>query len=232
MALWEQIEPLLERALATRGVQQFALDDDEAVWAAGLAAVDGSLEIRTGTRGAKRGPLRRHRVDRAALEAMAFTEVIDAWALGLEPVPLLARRAAALLEQALTGPLRASPDGCVAVFFEQTGPEPGAAPGAPHLEHLQAAVRVWEQESGIMVAAGRPSRACLDLTLGGGTAQLNVIPPEGLELEIPGFRTDESGWPVCDVPREEAAELADAVLHQELGVRQDEPLFVHFLTGE
>jgi hypothetical protein len=234
MTLWEQIEPFLERALATRGVQLLAVDGDEELWVAGVAAVDGSLELRTGTSGAKRGMLRRHEIDRAAMAALGFSEAFgDAWALGLEPVPLLAPRGAAVLEQALTGPMSAHPDARVTLVLEETGPM-DAAPGAPHLEHLQAAVRVWEQdrEARISVGAGRPSRNCLDLVLRDGTARLGVIPPEGADLAIAGFDADELGWPFAELGPGEVARAADTVLHQELGVREDDPLFVHLLPRE
>jgi hypothetical protein len=214
MALWQQIEPVLERVLATRGAQVLAIGGDTEVWVAGVAAVDGSLEIRTGDRGAKRG-LRRKRIDRTALEALGLQRAFpDAWALGLEPAPLLARRGASLLEQALTHALGASHQARADVVFEQTGLI-SRDPGAPHREHLREAVAVCEPDAAIMVSAGRPSRNCLDLVLNGDVATVSVV--DGDEREVPVH---------------EAAAVADALLHEDLGVRQDAPLFVHFLLRE
>jgi hypothetical protein len=227
MALWEQIEPALEAALATCGVQQLVIDGDEKLWVAGLGALDGSLELRTGDRGARRGILRRAQIDRAALEALGFSERVDAWSLGLEPGPRLARRGAALLEQALTGALGAPRDARAEVDFERTGLVPEDR-GAGHRAHLEAAVRVWRERPSTWIAieAGRPSRGCFDLGPHDDGVFMSVHPPEGSTLAIPGFSLDEAGWPWTVIPRADLPRVADDVMHGPLAVREDEPLFV------
>jgi hypothetical protein len=71
MGLREEIDAALAEAAAEGGVRQLAVDGDEEVWVAGVAATDGTLEVRVGDRGPRRG-LRRWRPDRTVMEAQGF----------------------------------------------------------------------------------------------------------------------------------------------------------------
>ena len=85
MGLREEIEAALGEAAADGGVRQLAIDGDEKVWVAGLVATDGTLEVRVGDHGPRRG-LRRRRPDRGVLEAQGFRDSFeDAWILPLPP---------------------------------------------------------------------------------------------------------------------------------------------------
>src|SRR4051812_20551620 len=56
MGLREEIEAAFGEAAAEDGVRVLAVDGDEKVWVGGLAATDGTLEVRVGDRGPRRGP--------------------------------------------------------------------------------------------------------------------------------------------------------------------------------
>ena len=55
MGLREEIEAAFGEAAAQGGVRVLAIDGDEEVWVGGLAATDGTLEVRVGDRGPRRG---------------------------------------------------------------------------------------------------------------------------------------------------------------------------------
>jgi len=120
MGLREEIEAALAAAAAD-GVQQLSIDGDEEVWVAGAAATDGTLEVRTGDRGARRG-LRRRRADRSVMEAHGFRHnFYDVWVLPVPPGAGQAARGAAAAVSALVGGLGVEPDARAEVFFTQRG---------------------------------------------------------------------------------------------------------------
>ena len=95
MGLREEIEAALAEAAAEGGVRQLAVDGDQEVWVAGVAATDGTLEVRVGDHGARHG-LRCWRPDRTVMEAQGFRDSFhDAWVLPLRPGAGHAARGAA-----------------------------------------------------------------------------------------------------------------------------------------
>ena len=73
MGLREQIEAAFSEAAAEGGVRVLSIDGDDEVWVAGLGATDGTLEVRVGDRGPRRG-LRRRRPDPGAMRALGFRD--------------------------------------------------------------------------------------------------------------------------------------------------------------
>ena len=71
MGLREEIEAAFGEAAAEGGVRVLAIDGDDEVWVAGLGATDGTLEVRVGDRGPRRG-LRRGGPTRARCRPWAF----------------------------------------------------------------------------------------------------------------------------------------------------------------
>jgi hypothetical protein len=101
MGLREEIEAAFGDAAAEGGVRILAIDGDEKVWVGGLAATDGTLEVRVGDRGPRRD-LRRRRPDHGAMEALGFRDGFhDAWILPLAPGAGQAARGAAAAVSAL-----------------------------------------------------------------------------------------------------------------------------------
>jgi len=233
--LWESIEPALEAALDTRGSRTLTVDGDRELWVGGVAAVDGTLEIRTCDVGARRR-LRRRPADAEAMRALGFTHAEDAWRQSLQPGARVAGRGAALVAQAITGPLRAGSASRADVVFEETGLVPGGSPPPPdaaHREHLRAAVGAWDRDRSyrVNVDAGRPAHARLHLSCERpGVAGITIV-AFGRPLEVPGFESDELGDLWREVPVEEAADTADHVLHHALGVAEHDPLFLQFSGG-
>jgi hypothetical protein len=85
MGLREEIEAAFGEAASEGGVRVLAIDGDDEVWVAGLGATDGTLEVRVGDRGPRRG-LRRRRPDQGAMQALGFRDSFhDAWILPLPP---------------------------------------------------------------------------------------------------------------------------------------------------
>jgi hypothetical protein len=122
MGLREEIEAALAEAAAEAGVRQLGIDGDEEVWAAGLGATDGTLEVRVGDRGPRRG-LRRRRPDRTVMAAQSFDRLDDAWFLPVPPGPGQAASGAAASVSALVDGLGVPADAHAAVFFTQRGAE-------------------------------------------------------------------------------------------------------------
>jgi hypothetical protein len=226
--LRDRLEPHLRAAIDDRGVRQLVVDGDEAVWVAGVAAVDGGLDLRTGEHGPRRR-LRRRPVDAAVLAALGFTLGIDAWTRYLPP-PVLTGSAAGLLERVLVEGARVAPGAALELAHSLTGIVPGSAAvpaAAPHVEHLEAAVRIWEREPAWTVHVAGRGQNCADLWLtGGGLAAVSVVTPPGATWEIEGFAPDWSGFPLREVPRAEAAGLVASVLRERFGLRDGDPLFV------
>ena len=75
MGLREEIEAAFGEAAAQGGVRVLAIDGDEEVWVGGLAATDGTLEVRVGDRGPRRG----------------LRPAVDALASGAEEVAFVSR---------------------------------------------------------------------------------------------------------------------------------------------
>src|SRR3954469_13715897 len=121
MGLREQIEAAFGEAAAEGGVRVLAIDGDEKVWVGGLAATDGTLEVRVGDRGPRRG-LRRRRPDQGAMGAMGFRHSFhDAWILPLPRGAGQAARGAAAAVSALVDGLGVPADASAAVSFTQRG---------------------------------------------------------------------------------------------------------------
>jgi hypothetical protein len=75
VGLREEIEAAFGEAAAQGGVRVLAIDGDEEVWVGGLAATDGTLEVRVGDRGPRRG----------------LRPAVDALASGAEEVAFVSR---------------------------------------------------------------------------------------------------------------------------------------------
>jgi hypothetical protein len=102
-------------------VRLLAINGDDEVWVAGLAATDGTLEVRVGDRGPRRG-LRRRRPDEAAMQAQGFRNSFhDAWILPLPSGAGQAARGAAAALSALVDRLGVPADASAAVSFTQRG---------------------------------------------------------------------------------------------------------------
>jgi hypothetical protein len=96
MGLREQIEAALGEVAAEGSVRVLSINGDDDVWVAGLAATDGTLEVRVGDRGPRHG-LRRRRPDEALMHAQGFSNSFhDAWILPLPPSAGQAARGAAV----------------------------------------------------------------------------------------------------------------------------------------
>ncbi len=218
MALREEIEAALAEAAAERGVRQLAIDGDEEVWVAGVAATDGDLEVRVGDRGPRRG-LRRRRPDRAAMEALGFRDDMpDAWALFVPAGSGQAARGAAAAVSALTDGLGVPGDARAEVFFTQRG-----------AKDLVAAVEALAsgREEIAFVAAGRPAENILALVALGDRVRVQTIWPEGGELRLPGFEgEDVEQLSTREVDRDEAVAAAQVVLDAR-GVSAGDPLYIH-----
>jgi hypothetical protein len=117
MGLREEIEAAFAEAAANGGVRQLSIDGDEEVWVAGVAATDGTLEVRVGDRGPRRG-LRRRRPDRAVMEAQGFRDRFhDAWILPVPPGAGQPARGAAAAVSALVGGLGVDADGALFIHL-------------------------------------------------------------------------------------------------------------------
>src|SRR4051794_25002510 len=121
MGLREEIEAAFDEAAAEGGVRLLSIDGDEKVWVAGLVATDGTLEVRVGDRGPRRG-LRRGRPDSTVMKAQGFREGFeDAWILALPAGAGQAARGAAAAVSALVDGLGVTADARAEVSFTQRG---------------------------------------------------------------------------------------------------------------
>jgi hypothetical protein len=219
VGLREDIEAALEQAGSELGVRQLSVDGDEEVWVAGVASVDGALEVRVGDRGPRRG-LRRRRPDRGALEALGFRKRYeDAWTLALPPGAGQAARGAAAAVSALRDALGVPVQEARAeVFFGQRG--------APDLvAAVEALTSGAEDVAGI--STGPAGTLVVTLSPLGGRIRVWAIWPDSEPVDLPGFepdRDEQASW--RDVDRDEAVAAARVVLeaHPE-GARR--PLFIH-----
>jgi hypothetical protein len=155
MALREEIEAAFGQAAAEGGARVLAVDGDDKVWVAGLAATDGTLEVRVGDRRPRRG-LRRRRPDPGAMQALGFRHSFhDAWILPLPPSAGQAARGAAAAVSALVDGLDVPRDAHAEVSFAQRG-----------AKDLVAAVEALE--------SGREEKAFVDPV--GGPNALAMVP--------------------------------------------------------
>ena len=217
MGLREEIEDAFGDAVAQGGVRLLAIDGDDKVWVAGLAATDGTLEVRVGDRGPRHG-LRRRRPDQGALRALGFRDGFhDAWILPLPPGAGQAARGAAAAVSALVDALGVAADASAAVSFTQRG-----------AEDLVAAVDA--------LAAGSAEVASVD-PVGGSNAVSIVADGDGIRVEVlwpsdeplalAGFELDgDERLSRRRVEPDEAVAAARTAL-EALGIGAGDPLFIH-----
>ena len=219
MGLREEIEAALAAAATDGGVQHLSIDGDENVWVAGLAASDGTLEVRVGDRGPRRG-LRRRRADRSVMEGQGFRASFhDAWVLPLPPGAGQAARGAAAAWSALVDGLGVEPDARAEVSFTQRG--------AKDLVDAVEALSSGEEEIAFVDPVGRDN--ALALVAVGDRIRVDVLwPGEGDEpLDVPGFEPDhDEKVSTRTVERDEAVATARAALAA-LGVDADGALLIH-----
>jgi hypothetical protein len=220
MGLREEIEAAFAEAAAEGGVRQLSVDGDEEVWVAGVAATDGTLEVRVGDRGPRHG-LRRRRPDRTVMEAQGFRDSFhDAWVLPLPPGAGQAARGAAAAVSALVDGLGVAADARAEVFFTQRG--------AKDLVAAVEALSSADAEVAFVSPVGGDNALTL-AAAGGDRIRVDVLwPGEGDEpLELPGFELDhDDRASVRTVERDEAVAAARAALAA-LGVGADDALFIH-----
>jgi hypothetical protein len=219
MGLREEIEAAFGEAAADGGVRQLWIDGHEDVWVVGVAATDGTLEVRVGDRGPRRG-LRRRPPDRTVMEAQGFRDSFDdAWIL---PVPRGAgqpARGAAAAVSALVGGLGVEPDARAEVFFTQRG--------AKDLVAAVEALSSGDEKIAFVSPVGADN--ALGLVAVGDRIRVDALwPGDGDEpLELPGFELDHDGRAsVRTVERDEAVAAARVALAA-LGVDADGALFIH-----
>jgi len=217
MGLREEIEAALAAAAADGGVQQLSIDGDEEVWVAGAAATDGTLEVRTGARGPRRG-LRRRRADRSVMQAQGFRESFhDAWVLPVPPGAGQAARGAAAAVSALVGGLGVAPDARAEVFFTQRG--------AKDLVDAVEALSRGEEEIAFVDPVGADN--ALALVADGDGIRVEVLWPADEPLELPGFELDgDERLSRRRVEPDEAVAAARTALDA-LGIGAGDPLFIH-----
>jgi hypothetical protein len=217
MGLREEIEAALGEAAADGGVRQLAIDGDEEVWVAGVGATDGTLEVRVGDRGPRRG-LRRRRPDDSVMHAQGFRDSFeDAWILPVPFGPGQAARGAAAAVRALVDGLGVADDAHAEVFFTQRGAKDlvaavdAVASGADEVAYVN---RLGGANAVSMVAVGERIR-------------IEALWPDDEPLELPGFRLDrDDKLSTRDVEPGEAVAAARAAL-EALGISAGDPLFIH-----
>jgi hypothetical protein len=217
MGLREEIEAAFGEAAAEGAVRQLAIDGDEEVWVAGVVATDGTLEVRVGDRGPRRG-LRRRRPDRSVMEAQGFRESFhDAWVLPVPPGAGQAARGAAAAVSALVDGLGVEPGARAEVFFTQRG--------AKDLVAAVEALSSGEEEVAFVDPVGGDN--ALALVAVGDRIRVDALWPGDEPLELPGFEPDhDDRASVRTVERDEAVAAARLAL-EALGVDANAALFIH-----
>ena len=217
MGLREDIEAAFDEAAAERAVRQLSVDGDEQVWVAGVGATDGTLEVRVGDRGPRRG-LRRRRPDRSVMEAQGFRESFhDAWVLPVPPGAGQAARGAAAAVSALVDGLGVADDARAEVFFTQRG--------AKDLVAAVEALASGEEEIAFVDPVGGDN--ALALVAVGDRIRVDALWPGDEPLELAGFEPDhDDRASVRTVERDEAVAAARIALAA-LGVDADGALFIH-----
>ena len=221
MSLREDIEHALADAVVDLGVRQLRIGGDEAVWVAGVVAVDGSLEVRVGERGPRRG-LRRRRADRRDMEALGFRKgngsYDDAWTLALDAGPGQPAAGAAAAARAL-GLLGVDEDVRAEVFFSQRG--------APDLVAAVEALRSGAEDvAGVDTGRSGPTVVVLN-RLGDERIRVQSLWPDGGALDLPGFERDgRRRLSFRDVQPDEAVAAAQAALAAH-PARAERPMFIH-----
>jgi hypothetical protein len=217
MGLREEIEAAFGEAAAEGGVRTLSIDGDEEVWVAGVTATDGTLEVRVGDRGPRRG-LRRRRPDRSVMQAQGFRESFpDAWVLPVPPGAGQAARGAAAAVSALVDGLGVEPDARAEVFFTQRG--------AKDLVAAVEALASGAEEIAFVDPVGADN--ALALVAVGDRIRVDVLWPGDEPLELPGFEPDhDDRASVRTVDRDEAVAAARLAL-EALGVDADGALIIH-----
>ncbi len=211
----------VEEARRVRGTVMLVVEGQAQLWCAACGAVDGSVQLRIGE--PRRGWKRWRRSDGEVwLEEHGFIHIIDAWTL---PVSSATGdwACAGLLADALSNALGVGRD----VQLQRELVHPGAlvhelAPdGAPHEEHIAAALRS-------LVIAGGNARASFD----GGQdlwAWAWVIDDHLLiEYEAPRDEREEDTWKV-PLTREDAESAAHELVRRIQAERPDaadQPLLI------
>ena len=217
MGLREQIEAAFSEAAAEGGVRALSIDGDDKVWVAGLGATDGSLEVRVGDRGPRRG-LRRRRPDPGAMRALGFRDGFpDAWILPLPPGAEPAARGAAAAVSALVDALGVPTGASAAVSFTQRG-----------ARDLVAAVDAL---------ASAAAEVAFASPVGGGNAVTMVAEGDGIRVEVlwptdeplalPGFDLDDDEKLARRRVEPDEAVAAARTALDALGVGPGDPLLIH-----
>jgi hypothetical protein len=213
----DEIEGALGAVSAEGGVRQLAIDGDEKVWVAGVAATDGTLEVRVGDRGPRHG-LSRRRADRDAMELQGFRDTMeDAWILVVPAGQEQAARAAAAAVSALVDGLGVADDARAEVFFTQRG--------AKDLASAVEALSSGAEEIAFVDRVGGAN--ALALRAVDGRIRVQALWPDDEPLELRGFGLDRDDTvSTRDVEPGEAVAVAQSALDA-LGVRAGDPLFIH-----
>ena len=241
MTLREAIRAAIARALETRGCCDVELERDGALRVSVIAAADGSLEVLTNDRGSRKG-LRRRReaLDRYEMAAVGFQPQRDIWVLLVPGLPGAAERAADGIERLFTGPLERSLDEGAGLWFDYPGlvpDRPVPPPDAPHVEHLQASMAIFEldPEADVIISAGAPSDLFLQFSLAGDNRVEVHVTGRGGERPPPiaGYtdspEIERALW--AEHERETFPRTAADLLHDQLGVAEGDPLFVYLSSG-
>lgn len=223
--LRDAIRSAISLAVLGRSTYDVWVEDDNGLRANVCAAVDGSLELLTADYGPLRGLFKRSRdeLDADTMTALGFRTYDEgAWTLTLPAGMAAEQRAADALERLFTGPFGRSLDEAAELEVDFPGLVPGARvppPDAPHVEHLQAAMGVFDvdPEAEVIVSTGLPSSFRLAISLADpGRVRVQVG-----SREDPRFSEHDRG--------SSAATVAD-LLHDDLGVAETDTLFVFLVT--
>ena len=225
------------QALEVRGSYDIELKRDVELRVSVSAAVDGSLEVVTNDRGPRKGLLRsRGALDRYEMAAIGFHPQEGIWTLAVAGQPGAAERAIDAIERLFTGPLERSLDERAELWFDYPGLVPGAPappPEAPHAEHIEASMAIFEldREADVILSAGVPSSLFLQFSLAGDDlVQVHVTGRNGEPPPPIAGYTDSpeiEGGLFSELDRETFPAAAAALLHDDLGVGETEPLFVY-----
>jgi hypothetical protein len=217
MGLREEIEAALAEAAADRGVRQLTIDGDEELWVAGLGASDGSLDVRVGDRGPRRG-LRRRRPDRTVIAAQGFRDSLeDAWSLSVPPGAGQAARGAAAAVSALVDGLGVAPDAPAVLTFTQRG-----------ADDLVAAVDAIANGAEDIAFVGAPGAASVvTLVPVAERVRIQALWKDDKPLALPGFDDDETEHlSMREVEPDEAVAALRMALDAH-GVDAGGPLLIH-----